>query len=619
MASGDAMLRIGSGRGTRDVRLSEYLDAGLAERAERDANQWIKALRTASVSGQSFRDRYTHRGDSLWWFAELYFHKMQVVNRIFRTILALEALVAAEQPAHLMVVDGDGTIGIIGAQIASRHGIGWTPGRRTHAPGRRSHLAIVLRAHAFVLGARVARWRARRAGAGPRGGVLAIVHAAFWRGDEEQYIGPILQRLTSALPEEGLALVGVGPHTSYRARSWRQRVKTAAGGELASSWFDPVDAFADAAQLAPSGDVWRSRHGVLAEICASADLRRHAVILGCDAWPLLRDEFAGVAYLQFPWSAYVMDQLGAALDALQPRTCVTYAEAGGWGRALVLEARRRQIPTVGLQHGFIYRHWLNYLHEPDEMQPSPGQPADRGFPCPTRTLLYDTFAAEHLRQAGHFPADSLVVTGSARLDALAAASAQLTPGDLDTIRAAVGARPGQHVVLVAAKFTQIRRVFPALVEAVAGMPDVRLVVKCHPAETGEPYLAIARGRVELAVAPAAASLAALTRVASVLVTVNSTAAIEAMVLDVPSLVLSLPNNLSPFVEHGVMAGVLDGAPIAPALRALLTDDARRSEMRELRQMFMARYGIGSDGRSAERAAAAILPLTGAAGPTGGVS
>ena len=62
-----------------------------------------------------------------------------------------------------------------------------------------------------------------------------------------------------------------------------------------------------------------------------------------------------------------MDEAAAALDALQPRAAVTYAEAGGWGRALVLECRRRNIPTAGLQHGFIYRHWLNYLHEPDEM------------------------------------------------------------------------------------------------------------------------------------------------------------------------------------------------------------------------------------------------------------
>ena len=35
-----------------------------------------------------------------------------------------------------------------------------------------------------------------------------------------------------------------------------------------------------------------------------------------------------------------MDEAGAALDTLGPAVALTYAEAGGWGRALTLEARR---------------------------------------------------------------------------------------------------------------------------------------------------------------------------------------------------------------------------------------------------------------------------------------
>ena len=62
-----------------------------------------------------------------------------------------------------------------------------------------------------------------------------------------------------------------------------------------------------------------------------------------------------IALLQWPWSARAMDEAGAALDVLSPAVVLTYAEAGGWGRALMLEARRRGIPSVGLQHGFIYR------------------------------------------------------------------------------------------------------------------------------------------------------------------------------------------------------------------------------------------------------------------------
>ena len=141
-----------------------------------------------------------------------------------------------------------------------------------------------------------------------------------------------------------------------------------------------------------------------------------------------------------PWSARAMDEAGAALDALRPEVALTYAEAGGWGRALMLEARRRGIATAALQHGFIYRHWLNYLHEPDEMAPSPANPADRGFPRPDCTLIFDELTREHLEQRGHFPAEGLRVTGSARLDAIVAAARGFDPARAVRASRATGRR-----------------------------------------------------------------------------------------------------------------------------------------------------------------------------------
>ncbi len=185
---------------------------------------------------------------------------------------------------------------------------------------------------------------------------------------------------------------------------------------------------------------------------------------GCDLWPIVRHELDAVALLQWPWSARAMDEAGAALDALAPGAVVTYAEAGGWGRALVLEARRRGIPSVGLQHGFIYRHWLNYRHEPDEMQP---EGRDRGCPIPDRTLVFDRYAESHLRDAGHFPAASVVVTGNARLDDLSAEYAALQPSR-GSIRLELGVAGDQPLAVLAAKFTEIRGALPALVAAVSG-------------------------------------------------------------------------------------------------------------------------------------------------------
>ena len=88
-----------------------------------------------------------------------------------------------------------------------------------------------------------------------------------------------------------------------------------------------------------------------------------------------------------------MDEAAAALDALEPAVALTYAEAGGWGRALALECRRRGIPLAGLQHGFIYRHWLNYRHEPDEMLAGSAiNPPTPGSRVPRSTLLFDDYA-----------------------------------------------------------------------------------------------------------------------------------------------------------------------------------------------------------------------------------
>ncbi len=359
--------------------------------------------------------------------------------------------------------------------------------------------------------------------------------------------------------------------------------------------------------MRPSLAAWRDRHAHHRALLASADLRALAAVDGCDLWPFVADELEGVAWLQWPWSARAMDEAGAALDRLSPSAVLTYAEAGGWGRAIVLEARRRGVPSVGVQHGFIYRHWLNYLHGEDEFAPSPANPADPGFPAPTRTLLFDEFARRHLATAGHFPGDRLSVTGSPGQQALRARVRAATAEGRAATRAALGVGAGDRLLLVVTKHTQMRRVFPALVRAVSSLEGTRLVVKCHPAETAEPYVRDAAGAPAVIIAAATLDLADLLAVASAVVTVNSTVAIDAMTVGVPALVVDPPNNLSPFVDAGVMAGAASAADLAPALRRLLHDEAAVASMRARQQAFLAEFGGPTEG-AAVRAADEVLAL-----------
>jgi hypothetical protein len=283
---------------------------------------------------------------------------------------------------------------------------------------------------------------------------------------------------------------------------------------------------------------------------------------------------------------------------------LTYAEAGGWGRALMLEARRRHVPSVGVQHGFIYRHWLNYRHEPDEMQPAG---TDRGCPIPDLTLVFDRYAETHLREAGQFPAASLAITGNVRLDQLVAHCADLRPRR-DALRREFTQAAEQPLVVLAAKFSEIKDVLPDLAEAVRQLPGMRLVIKPHPAETPDTYSTVVGRIANISVTPMDTDLGRLLTAADALVTMNSTVAIDALALQLPALVIGLPNNLSPFVQAGAMVGA-DGADgIRRALESLLYDPEVRRRVLAAGAAFAERFALASDGRAAARSADAILGL-----------
>ena len=83
---------------TLEVALDSCLTPADRESVRSDANAWIKRLRLADYGGVSMRDRFTYRGDSLWWFTELYLHKM----RRFETKSLLKKVAARLVPREVI-------------------------------------------------------------------------------------------------------------------------------------------------------------------------------------------------------------------------------------------------------------------------------------------------------------------------------------------------------------------------------------------------------------------------------------------------------------------------------------------------------------------------------------
>ena len=546
-----ATLVCSTSRGARtSIDLATLLDAPRREEVHEETYQWIKQLRCVRYGTDSMRERFTYDGDSLWWFTEIYLHKTKRLERAVATVLALEHALERFAPADLELATAEATVAEAARRFAqARH----LPLTCTATHGR-SRAAVRWSSFWTAMASQLSRVRRGAAfSPGPRARVAAFVHNAFWRtgsGDAaagEAYIGPVLEALGAMLEPGELALVGVGPRRNFRARRWWDPLTHgAAPGPLVI----PIERLAPRAALTRSTTLWRDRHALASTVVSGEAIRAAGVRRGIDLWPILRGELIETARLQWPWAARAMDEAGASLDRLRPDAVVTYAEAGGWGRALVVEARRRGIPSGGLQHGFIYRHWLNYRHEPDELRPIG---TDAGCPIPDRTLVFDGGAERQLLDGGRFPAGRLAVVGSPRLDELAARVRTLER-QRSKLRTSLGVQPDQQLAVLAAKFVEVHGELPSLGEAIRHLPQTRLIVKTHPAETTAAYAGLTAASARVTVAPPDADLATLIVSADVIVTMNSTVAVDAMVLGIPTVVLGLPNNLSPFVDAGAMAG-----------------------------------------------------------------
>jgi hypothetical protein len=129
---------------------------------------------------------------------------------------------------------------------------------------------------------------------------------------------------------------------------------------------------------------------------------------------------------------------------------------------------------------------------------------------------------------------------------------------------------------------------------------VRALVKPHPAEGDAPYRAVLDGSARVALAPAGLGLPEMLAAADLQVTVESLTAVEALVLDLPIVLLSQPSNLQDLVAAGVALGVPGGADPADALRRALHDEATRSALAAARRRHLDSVAAGLDGRAGER-------------------
>jgi len=582
--------------------LWSYLTPELREVVRADTDRWIKSLRVVPYDGRTMRERFSYRQDSLWWFTELYLHKARRLEAAISTVLALEAAREQHGPASIVLETDDLVVRDAAHTFGRTHQVPVeTRGRRLerHRHARTSYLA--------GLTATLSRARPLAPVFLPAATtVAAFVHTAFRLADFHRghrlasYFPQVLGAIADRVGPDRLRCVGVGPRRNLR----RQRGDAVIGAGIGLP-VTPIERLAPHGQLGGAIDLWRRRAELAQQITKGEAVRAAGRVRQYDLWAVLHRELEAVALLQWPWAARAMDEATTALGAIKPEVVVTHSEPGAWGRALLLEARRRNTPSVAILQNLVSPLNFAFSHEPDEMA---ALGADLGCPAPSRWLVFDQQTAAHLDEVGHVPASRIVVTGHPRADGLRVARlARMNDEERRNFRRSLGVSDDQRLAVLVARLSEIDALLPSIVTAAAERPRIHLAVKAHPADAPALYEALSKSAPNITLVPESVDLAQLLGGIDGLITRESTVAVDALSIGVPSLVVGAPDHLGPLVDAGIMLGATSPEAIGPAFEALLYDDQVRKRLRRVVGAQSAR-DERSETRAADRAADAVLEL-----------
>ncbi len=589
------------------------LTAVLGERESADIEDvviaWVKSLGKSRLGPSgNFRETFRYRELSLWWWAELFVYHETPLRLYVRDIEALWRLVERKHPTRLVVVQPVRELAQVAKTARLPLEVHGEDGRRfRRKPGTTWHsLAMLTKMWGTGLKSLLRRGRGP-ASEPPR--FLFLTHASMWRerrrADEsselfEMYFDPLLRAL--AEEDERFKSVAVGPSVPYQRRTvWAALGEFFDWGNKKLPYVNISDYFRPA--MVPTltrahFDCWRDwrRFRKLAQDGEGFEHRGFRV----DAVAL--DAFRDTFLLQLPWAIRAYHEILCVLERESPNVLLLYAESSGLGRAAIAAACHQRVPTFAVQHGVMYPQYFAYEHTADET----GTPADGkgACPLPTRTAVFGSLARDLLIERGHYPPESVVVTGSPKFDALLEAAARYERAD---IRKRYAVPATAFLIVIASRFSAIGPVFREVVRAVESDPSIQVLVKPHQAERPDRYHEVIEeeGASRIGLVHGDDSLIELLVASDGLLTVDSLASSEALVLGRPVLVVNMPNHLESLVERGVALGAGGGEEIAEQIKRFVHDIGVQEELQERRRKYIQEFASGADGLSTGRVLAAL--------------
>ncbi|HQP98553.1 MAG TPA: hypothetical protein PLY86_08880 [bacterium] len=162
------------------------------------------------------------------------------------------------------------------------------------------------------------------------------------------------------------------------------------------------------------------------------------------------------------------------LDREKPNAVMATYETGPFQRALLIAAKEREIPTVGLMHGMIFRNHYDYCHE---RVFNDRRGIEEGFIIPDRFCVWGEFHRRVLTENFIYPRDSVVVTGSWQHEVCDREDMKRKAA---TLRDKLCKTGNERVILLGGCGENVADFLSICVEEVMKWENHRIIVKLHP-------------------------------------------------------------------------------------------------------------------------------------------
>lgn len=308
-------------------------------------------------------------------------------------------------------------------------------------------------------------------------------------------------------------------------------------------------------------------------------------------WEIIKDKLS-VFFLEYlPRIISNIDLLERLLKTKRIKIAVLRNDVKEFERTVILALRMAKIPSLAIQHGILAETNGHNI------------------------LLADRFAAwgsasvDWYKRYGN-PGEKFEVTGNPKFDTFINWRPEITKEELCR---KLNLDADKGIILFATqqinKFSSFWTddlfwvMTDRLLGAIAEFPDKQLVIKVDPYEYTTPYRErILASSYNHAVAIRDIDIYTLIYFCDLVITQDSTVALEAMVLDKPVITFNLTKreNRVPYVEKKAALGVSKSEDLLPVIKKALTDTETISGLKRGRMEFIKEYAYKIDGRSKER-------------------